>query len=205
MHTDDPVASATTENPMRHQLFMTVALAAMLGAHSAGAQQPDSAAQEQARSRMRLFERIENEVFLYPHYTLFDFVSVQINDGAVIVTGRVTMPYKSEDIAKRIAKIKGVTNVENRLEVLPASKSDDELRVRIADAIYGHRTFQPYAAQAHPPIHVIVERGRVTLEGVVQDESERLLALSLAGSRGALQLKSNLLTVKEARGNAGAR
>ena len=191
---------------MRHQLFLAVAFTAMLGAEPAGAQQTDTAtAQEQARNRMRLFERIENEVLNYAHYSVFDKVSVQIDDDSIVtVTGRVTMPYKSEDIAKRIARVKGVAKVENRIEVLPASKSDDELRVRIADAIYGHRTFQPYATHPNPPIHIIVERGRVTLEGVVQDESERLLAMSLAGSRGALQLKNSLLTVKEARSGGRA-
>jgi hyperosmotically inducible protein len=189
---------------MRHQLFLAIALTGLLGALPAGAQQTDTpAAQEQARNQMRILERIEHEVLGYNHYSVFDKVSVQIDDGVVTVTGRVTMPYKSEDIAKRIAGITGVTKVNNLIEVLPASKSDDELRVRIADAIYGHRTFQPYARQPNPPIHIIVERGRVTLEGVVQDDAERLLAVSLAGSRGALQLKSNLLTVKEARGGRG--
>jgi hyperosmotically inducible protein len=189
---------------MRYQLFLAVALAGMLGAPSAGAQQADTpAAQEEARSRMRLFERIEHEVFQYPHYTVFDTVSVQIDGGSVIVTGRVTMPYKSEDIGRRIAKVKGVSKVDNRIEVLPASKSDDELRVRVFDAIYGHRTFQPYARQANPPIHIIVERGRLTLEGVVQDETERLLAMSLAGSRGALQVRNNLQTTREANAELG--
>ena len=37
---------------------------------------------------------------------------------------------------------------------------------------------------ANPPIRVVVNRGRVTLEGVVQSNVERMLARSLASGFG---------------------
>jgi osmotically-inducible protein OsmY len=56
------------------------------------------------------------------------------------------------------------------------------LRFRIARAIYGNATFWGYGSRANPPIHVIVEHGHVTLEGVVNSDVDRILARSIASS-----------------------
>ena len=191
---------------MRQKSFLIIGLVgAFLGTSVAGVGLAAESAQltDAERSKQQLFRSIQRELLGYPHYTVFDSVSVQIEDGAVRLLGRVTMPYKKDDLEKRVKKVKGVTEVDNQIGVLPASKSDDELRQRIANAIYSHPAFQPYAAQPNPPIHIIVERGRVRLEGVVQDEAERLLAMSLAGSRGALQVTNALQTTTEAAAQLG--
>jgi hyperosmotically inducible protein len=65
-----------------------------------------------------------------------------------------------------------VQAIDNKVIVLPASSSDDGLRVAIADAIYGLAEFERYS-MANPPIHVIVNNGHVTLIGVVRSELER--------------------------------
>ena len=87
-----------------------------------------------------------------------------------MLTGWVTMPYKRDDIEQRVRRVDGVAAVENAIGVLPVSQFDDELRFRIARAIYGHSSFWHYASMANPPIRVVVNRGRVTLEGVVQQQ-----------------------------------
>ena len=74
---------------------------------------------------------------------------------------------------------------------------DDDLRYRIARAIYGNSTFSHYAAMASPPIHIIVERGHVTLTGVVNSNVERMVARSLATTFGAFSVKSELKTDAE--------
>ena len=75
------------------------------------------------------------------------------------------------------------------------SISDSELRDRLARAIYGHPSFRHYASMVNPPIHLIVERGRVTLTGAVSSEEEKVLAYSLASQiPGALSV-TNLLRV----------
>ena len=61
------------------------------------------------------------------------------------LTGKVTMPYKRDDIAKRIAKVDGVRSVNDQIAVLPVSQFDDELRYRIARSIYNHSNFWSYA------------------------------------------------------------
>ena len=52
---------------------------------------------------------------------------------------------------------------------------------------------------ANPPIHIIVEHGRVTLTGVVQSEVDRMLARSLATQFGALSVTNDLKTDAEVR------
>jgi hyperosmotically inducible protein len=116
-----------------------------------------------------------------------------------VLTGKVTMPYKRDDIARRVNRLAGITEVQNRIEVLPVSQFDDELRYRIARAIYSNPHFVAYGSMVNPPIHVIVERGRVTLEGVVNSNVERMLARSIATSFNAFEVKNELRTDAEAK------
>jgi hyperosmotically inducible protein len=135
----------------------------------------------------------------YPQFTIFDDVNARIDQGVVTLTGKVTMPFKRNDIGRRIEKIDGVKEVQNNIDVLPVSNFDEQLRYRVARAIYGNPSFWTYAAMANPPIHVIVENGRVRLTGVVNSNVERMLARSLATGLGELSVESELRTDAEAR------
>jgi hyperosmotically inducible protein len=130
----------------------------------------------------------------YVHFTLFDDISTRVENGDVLLVGKVTMPFKKAEIEKRIARIEGVQRIRNEIQVLPASVSDDQLRYRVARAIYGNPSFWNYAARAHPPIHIVVEHGRVTLTGVVNSNVERALARSLATGLGELSVTNELRT-----------
>jgi hyperosmotically inducible protein len=145
------------------------------------------------------FRDVQRQVLRYPHFTIFDTISADVDEGIVTLTGKVTMPYKKNDIEQRVRRLSGVREVHNRIDVLPASQMDDGLRYNIARAIYGHPMFEPYATMANPPIHVVVERGRVTLEGVVNSEVERATARSIAASFLAFEVKNELRTESEAR------
>ncbi|MBI2835346.1 MAG: BON domain-containing protein [Acidobacteria bacterium] len=154
---------------------------------------------ESNRKNLQVFNDIADQVNRYVHFTIFDDVSASVEDGIVTLTGKVTMPYKKTEIEKRVAKVDGVREVHNRIEVLPVSSFDDELRLRIARNIYNNPSFWQYAAMANPPIHIIVERGRVTLTGVVNSDVEKMMARSLAGTFGAFSVKNELRTEAEAR------
>ena len=126
-------------------------------------------------------------------------MDLKVDNGKVELTGWVTMPFKRDDLEKRVRKVEGVASVDNKIGVLPVSQFDDELRFRIAKAIYSNSSFWNYAAMANPPIRVVVNRGRVTLEGVVQSNVERMLARSLASGFGEFDLKNDLKTDAEVR------
>jgi osmotically-inducible protein OsmY len=123
---------------------------------------------------------------------MFDDVNVSVEDGIVTLTGRVTREVKKTDIGLRVAGIDGVRRLVNALEVLPLSPSDDALRMRVARAIYNHPSFWQYASMAQPPVHIIVERGHVTLAGRVGTVIDRNLAFALAQVPGAFDVRNDL-------------
>ena len=133
----------------------------------------------------------------YPKFTIFDSINAQVEDGVVTLTGRSPCRTSARRLAERIARVNGVREVRNEITVLPVSQFDDELRLRIARAIYGNSNFWRYGAMANPPIHIIVENGRVTLEGVVNSNVDRMLARSIASSFGAFSVTNNLKTDAE--------
>ena len=157
------------------------------------------AAQLTERKDLQVFNDIADQVNRYTQLTIFDSISASVDEGRVVLSGWVTMPFKKDDLERRVRKVDGVMTVDNKIGVLPASQFDDQLRFRIARAIYSHSSFWNYAAMANPPIRVVVNRGRVTLEGVVQSNVERMLARSLASGFGEFELKNELKTDAEIR------
>jgi hyperosmotically inducible periplasmic protein len=151
------------------------------------------------RKDFQVLKDVAASVDRYTQFTIFDDVSAHVKDGVVTLTGKVTMPYKRDDIARRVAKVDGVVTVRDEIKVLPVSQFDDELRYRIARSIYGHSNFWNYAIMPNPPIHIVVEHGRVTLTGVVNSEVDRMLARSLATQFGALSVTNALKTDAEMR------
>ncbi len=151
------------------------------------------------RKDLQVANDIVTSVNRYAFFTIFDDIKANVADGVVTLAGKVTMPYKSSDLERQVARIDGVSRVINRIEVLPVSKMDDDLRYRIARSIYGNANFWNYSVMANPPIHIVVDRGRVTLTGVVQSEVDRALARSLATQFGVFSVKNELKTDAELR------
>jgi len=151
------------------------------------------------RKNLQVLNDVSKQVTTYSWFTIFDDVSASIDGDVVTLTGKVTMPYKRTDIEKRVAKVEGVREVRNQIEALPASQFDDGLRYQVARAIYGHPAFWNYATRFDPPIHIVVDRGNVTLTGIVDNESDRMIARSLASHTLAFSVGSELKTLAEAK------
>ena len=154
---------------------------------------------QEPRKDLQVFNDLAKQVDRYTQLTIFDSISASVNEGRVVLSGWVTMFYKRDDLEKRVSKVEGIAALDNQIRILPVSQFDDELRFRIARAIYGHSLFWSYAVMANPPIHVVVNRGHVTLEGVVNSNVERMLARSLASGFGAFDVKNDLKTDAEVR------
>jgi hyperosmotically inducible protein len=77
-----------------------------------------------------------------------------------------------------------VASVTNELKVLPLSSHDDRLRLQIARAIYSDPALIRYRNMALPPIHIIVDNGRVTLTGSVNSTLEKQVAGMRASGAG---------------------
>jgi len=152
------------------------------------------------RKDLQVFNDISKTVQRYTHFTVFDNVDAQVKDGVVTLNGQVTMEFKRDDIEKRVSKVDGVRQVNDRIVVLPASQFDDQLRYRLARAIYSNPNFWNYAIGPNPPIHIVVDHSHVTLEGVVLNDIDRVIANSIANQQfGVMSVKNNLKTEAEAR------
>jgi osmotically-inducible protein OsmY len=176
---------------MKGRLWVGLALVAALALASPAA--------AQNRVDTKIANEISRHIDRYPQLTIFDYISGTVDDGVVTLTGKVTMPFKKTDIGARASKVEGVRDVVNNIDVLPVSSYDDDLRLRIARAIYGNSAFWQYGARANPPIHIIVEHGHVTLTGVVNSNVDRMLARSLATGFGELSVTNDLRTDAEMR------
>ena len=81
--------------------------------------------------------------------------------------------------------------------MLPVSPYDDEIRFRIARAIYNNAAFWHYAAMPNPPIHIVVKNGHVDAHRRGA-EQRRPDARAVAGATfGAFSVKNDLKTDAE--------
>jgi hyperosmotically inducible protein len=143
-------------------------------------------------SDRELAERVAEAIRSYPRYSVFDSIDIGVDNRVVTLAGRVTNPVKKDDIAKRVQKIDGIRSLTNEIGVLPVSQQDDDLRYRVARAIYSHPVFWTYAQMPVPPIHIIVERGRITLTGAADSEVQRSLATTLAQVSGSFGVTNRI-------------
>ena len=96
-----------------------------------------------------------------------------------------------------VKEIEGVNRVINKIEVLPLSRGDDQIRTAEYRAIYGQPALNMYALRAVPPIHIIVKNGNVTLEGAVASEADKNIAGVQASTVSGVFSVTNHLRVGE--------
>jgi hyperosmotically inducible protein len=121
----------------------------------------------------RITREVRHELVMLPYYGVFDNLGYRVDGGTVGLYGQVTRPTLKNDAENVVKRIEGVTHVDNQIEVLPLSSMDDGIRIATYRAIFGKPGLDRYAMQAVPPIHIIVENGKVKLEGVVANEGDR--------------------------------
>ena len=130
---------------------------------------------------------------MLPYYGVFDNLAYSVNGTAVTLYGQVTNPTLKSDAGNVVKKIEGVTKVDNQIEVLPLSPMDDQTRRAVYRAVYSEASLSRYAMQTVPPIHIIVENGKVTLVGVVDNATDKNVAGVRANTvSGVFSVTNNL-------------
>lgn len=120
-----------------------------------------------------LAEEVTRAVQRYAYYTIFDYLDGRIDAGNVTLMGRVTAERdKAREIFERVAKIRGIQDVQNEIQTITPSTADDRLRNSIARRIFRTPSFERFRTQPNPPFHIIVERSVVLLVGWVQGQIE---------------------------------
>ena len=146
-----------------------------------------------AKGYERFVREIRHELVMLPYYGVFDNLSYKVDGYKVTLMGQVTRPTLKSDAERVVKDIEGVEQVTNNIEVLPLSPADDRIRLAAYRSIYGQTALNRYALNAVPPIHIIVNNGKITLEGVVANESDKNIAGIQANSvPGAFGVTNNL-------------
>ena len=149
-----------------------------------------------AESDAKLVEEVGDKIRHYDLFTVYDNFEGRVKNGVVYLGGAVTEPKKMTDVVERVAKIKGVQAIDNKVVVLPSNQQDDRLRVAVANAIYRQPEFERYS-MADPPIHVIVQNSRIVLIGAVRADVEKRKALEAARFvQGTLSVEDKIQIVK---------
>jgi hyperosmotically inducible periplasmic protein len=138
---------------------------------------------------------VTHKILMLPYYGVFDAIGFKVEDYTVTLFGKVTRPSLKDDAEHAVKRIEGVDRVNNLIEVLPASFFDDDIRRRTFRAIYGYAPLQRYALPPIKPIRIIVDRGHVTLEGLVDSNGDRNLAYIRANGVSGVFSVANHLTV----------
>jgi hyperosmotically inducible protein len=144
----------------------------------------------------RIAKEVRHELLMLPYFGVFDNIAFQVNGGTVTLLGEVTRPTLKSDAENVVKRIEGVQKVDNKIEVLPPSSMDDQIRLAVFRAIYGFPALQKYDLGVQKPIRIIVKNGHVTLEGVVDNETDKNLAYTRAmGVPGVFSVTNNLRVV----------
>lgn len=141
----------------------------------------------------RFVREIRHELVMLPYYGVFDNLAYKVDGYKVTLVGQVTRPTLKSDAERVVRDIEGVQQVINNIEVLPLSPNDDRIRLAAYRTIYSQPALNRYALNAIPPIHIIVNNGNITLEGVVANEGDKNIAGIQANSvPGSFKVTNNL-------------
>src|ERR1043165_2308334 len=171
-----------------------LALAAVVALSASAAVAAPATDAGQAAGYDQLAKKVRHELVTLPWYGVFDNLEYQINGSTVTLYGQVVRPSTRTDAERRVARLAGVSRVVNKIEGLPLSSFDDSIRARTYRALFGWNSpLFRYGRGVNPSIHIVVNGGHVSLEGVVSNEGDRNLAYMLVNQvPGVFSVKNNL-------------
>ena len=165
-------------------------------------------------------QRIRNRIVLLDNYGVFDSVRFTIRNDVLTMKGQATRPTLKSSAERVVRNIEGVEDVVNEIDVLPLSRLDEQIRVDVYLRVYGHPTLSRYnpnrgtplpafgrrvaqgistdPPRGNHPIHIVVENGNVTLEGVVDNEGDKNIAgILVNGAPNVFKVTNNLVVAKD--------
>jgi hyperosmotically inducible protein len=159
-----------------------------------------SAFEAQAQAPQNGLERkVFKELIKLPDYGVFDHIAYKVDGNNVTLYGKVANARNRKDAERWVKDIDGVDTVVNNIQILPFSGFDNSIRQQMLRSFYrSGGSLYRYLQEPNPSIRIIVENGRVTLEGFVSNKGDSNLANILAnGVSGVFSVKNNLIVGKE--------
>ncbi|MFZ1700281.1 MAG: BON domain-containing protein [Pyrinomonadaceae bacterium] len=155
-----------------------------------------SIAQRATMSDQALDKKVEKRLRGLSRANVFDHITHQVNSGTVVLSGKVYTLGTINEAVDSIKRLPGVVEVVNNMETLPPSPFDDRIR-REAYRSFVSRGPGQYFSTINPDVRIIVEGGRITLEGhVLRQSDSNLLNVLANGVSGTFSVTNNLVVGK---------
>jgi osmotically-inducible protein OsmY len=171
---------------------------------------------------IRIVRDVQKKLGGLTNYSVFDWITFGVHGKTLVLKGYASRPILKDDAGRAVKGIEGIEKVENEIQVLPLSNFDDRIRAQVYSRIYTQPALRKYnanqgsIAQAmgpggssfgmmaggitnNPPIgyhaiHIIVNNGRVTLYGVVLNQSDASIAnIQANGTSGVFGVDNELV------------
>ena len=128
----------------------------------------------------------------------FNFVTASVDNGVVTLNGETRTEVDRDSALALVNDTAGVKDVVNNMKVAPVSGFDDEIRIRALRAIYHDPALGQYAIDPARPIRIVVDRGTLSLYGVVNSPMDKTIAgIRASQVFGAFTVKNNLEVAKK--------
>jgi hyperosmotically inducible protein len=123
----------------------------------------------------------------------FNFLTASVENGVATLNGEARTETDRDSAVALVDRTAGVKDVVSNIKVAPASNYDDDLRIRAMRAIYRDPVLSRYAIDPGKPIRIVVDRGTLSLYGVVSSSADKQIAGMRAGQVfGAFRVQNNL-------------
>jgi len=169
----------------------------------------------------QIVQQVRKQILGLSDYGVFDYITFGVQGRTIVLHGYASRPILKSSAERVVKGIKGVESVQNEIEVLPTSPSDDHIRYWEFMRIYSQPSLRKYTngppesqmrstvarvaggitqdpPQGFHSIHIIVNNGHVTLEGVVDNAMDAQIADVQANSvPGVFSVQDNLVVAGE--------
>jgi hyperosmotically inducible protein len=179
---------------IRHFLILAVAI---FGVSAVSASAQRYADNDKRNSSRTLEQKVFKQLIKLPYYGVFDNIKFELSGNTVILSGKVAVARNYDDAERAVKGITGVQRVINNIEVLPPSGFDNSIRRQILRS-FSDKGLYRYLWEPNPSVRIIVQGGRVELEGYVRNRGDYDLMNILAnGVSNVFQVRNNLIVEKE--------
>jgi len=146
--------------------------------------------------KKNLLEKLEYDRVGYGN--AFNSISLSVQNGVVTLGGHARTDVDKDSALSLVSTYPGVKDVVDNIEVDPVSIMDDQIRIRVARAVYSYPSLQKYAIDPGKPIRISVQNGNVELYGVVLNKADKDAAYLRANQvPGVFSVKNFLQVANE--------
>jgi len=97
------------------------------------------------KTEAELLKKVRKELLTLPYYGCFDLLSFKLEGSTLTLGGYAMRPTLKDDAERVLKSIERIEKIENEIEVLPLSPSDDQIRWSVFGAIYRDPSLSRYA------------------------------------------------------------